>query len=81
MQLFFVFITLLSLTDGFINNIPKFHIIRNNIIKKNAVYTSYNPLSDNYNITKQIMIIIPDNNSYNGHLRSGYPKESVRNIT
>ena len=81
MQLFFVFTTLLSLTNGFVNNIPKFHIVRNNIIKKNAVYTSYNPLSDNHNITKQIMIIIPDNNDNSSHLRPGYPKEAFKNIT
>jgi len=79
MQLLFVLTSLLSLTYGFINNIPKFSIIRSNTLKRHAIYTSYNPLSDSHNITNKIMIIIPTENNTN--INPGFPLQILRNIS
>ena len=57
--------------------------LRTNSIK-NAVYTSYNNMNDNFNrnSTNHVMIIIPGNNgsTQNANLKPGYPRQAFRNI-
>mgnify|MGYP001355834065 CR=1 FL=1 len=83
MQLFYFLSYSFVVANGFIPNIPTIRNIylRNNIISRNAIYTSYNPMENNNNVTKRFMIIIPDNNDNSTHLRPGYPREAFRNIT
>ena len=78
MQLFIFVLSLLPLLDGFAFKSNPSFLTRKNIIKQNAIYTSYNPL-DNNDMNRKIMIIIP-NNSSNG-TRPGYPREANRNIS
>ena len=78
MQLFYFLSYSFVLANGFIPNIRNIYL-RNNIISRNAIYTSYNPMENNNNVTKRFMIIIPDTN--NTFIKPGYPKEAFRNIT
>ncbi len=83
MQLFLVLSCMLTLSNSFITNFPRIIYPRQLLTKTNAVYTSYNPMNDDFNknITKRVMIIIPDNNGTSPHLRPGYPREAFKNIT
>ena len=71
-------IAVIPFINGFI---PVFNSVylRKNIMYRPAIFTSYNPMENNNNVTKRFMIIIPDTN--NTLIKPGYPKEAFRNIT
>ena len=81
MQFLVLTMCLLGAANGFFfMNKP---LLRTNSIK-NAVYTSYNNMNDNFNrnSTNHVMIIIPGNNgsTQDANLRPGYPRQAFRNI-
>ena len=78
MQLSIFVLTFIPLLHGFVFKSGPSFLKKKNIIKQNAIYTSYNPL-DNNDMNRKIMIIIPDN-SFN-NTRPGYPREANRNIS
>ena len=82
MQLFTFVLCTLPLFNSFLLRPAFKSSIRNNVIKKNAVFTSFNPLENN-NSSKKIMVIIP-NSEFQANFnetRPGYPREAFRNIT
>lgn len=78
MKLFYILALSVAFTNGLIPSLRNSYL-RKNIMYRPAIFTSYNPMENNNNVTKRFMIIIPDTN--NTLIKPGYPKEAFRNIT